>query len=105
MQLEQILIVDSLPSGRETIEWALERAGVAAAVLRDRIGVVRHHGAIAVESAPGEGTTVTVRLPTDCRIHASPSDEPVAGVYSVDIDDVAIGRRRCCTSSSPPTTR
>jgi cell cycle sensor histidine kinase DivJ len=34
-------------------------------VVRGLVGL--HGGTIAIESAPGEGTTISVRLPLDCR--------------------------------------
>ncbi len=44
---------------------AYEGAGLGLSVVRGLVGL--HGGAIVVESAPRQGTTVTVRLPLDCR--------------------------------------
>jgi len=45
-----------------------EGAGLGLAVVRGLVGL--HGGGVGIESAPGLGTTVTVRLPRDCRERA-----------------------------------
>jgi cell cycle sensor histidine kinase DivJ len=42
-----------------------EGTGLGLSVVRGLVGL--HGGTIAIESAPGEGTTISVRLPLDCR--------------------------------------
>ncbi len=42
-----------------------EGTGLGLSVVRGLVGL--HRGSLGVESAPGEGTTVTVKLPRDCR--------------------------------------
>lgn len=46
-----------------------EGTGLGLSVVRGLVGL--HGGTIAIESAPGEGTRVTVRLPLDCRAAAA----------------------------------
>src|SRR5690606_4500892 len=54
----------ALESGKSVIEVAREtRAGFGLAICRDI--AVAHRGTLSIDSAPGEGTTVRVRLRTD----------------------------------------
>ncbi|MCX7899573.1 MAG: HAMP domain-containing histidine kinase, partial [Methylocystis sp.] len=48
---------------------AYEGTGLGLSVVRGLVGL--HGGSISVESAPRRGTSVTVRLPLDCRDHAN----------------------------------
>jgi cell cycle sensor histidine kinase DivJ len=50
---------------RSGLDRAYEGTGLGLSVVRGLVGL--HGGSIALESAPGEGTCVTVRLPLDCR--------------------------------------
>lgn len=45
---------------------AHEGTGLGLSVVRGLVGL--HHGDLTIESAPGEGTVVTVSLPLDCRM-------------------------------------
>jgi cell cycle sensor histidine kinase DivJ len=50
---------------------AYEGTGLGLSVVRGLVGL--HGGSIAVESAPQNGTCVTIRLPLDCRLHQNRS--------------------------------
>jgi cell cycle sensor histidine kinase DivJ len=50
---------------RSGLDRAYEGTGLGLSVVGGLVGL--HGGSIALESAPGEGTCVTVRLPLDCR--------------------------------------
>jgi cell cycle sensor histidine kinase DivJ len=54
---------------------AFEGSGLGLSLVKGLVGL--HGGAIAIESAPGQGTCVTIRLPMDCRPfsagHAKPA--------------------------------
>jgi cell cycle sensor histidine kinase DivJ len=52
-----------------------EGTGLGLSVVRGLVGL--HHGALAVESAPREGTAVTVTLPLDCRTGSRRTGGPV----------------------------
>ena len=52
--------------------------GLGLSVVRGLVGL--HGGSIAIESAPGQGTRVSVRLPSDCR-RAAPN---AAGVTKIE---------------------
>ncbi len=52
-----------------------EGTGLGLSVVRGLVGL--HNGAMAIESAPGKGTTVTVTLPLDCRLGASSKPVPL----------------------------
>ncbi|MDJ1159053.1 PAS domain-containing sensor histidine kinase [Chelatococcus sp. SYSU_G07232] len=46
--------------------WPQEGTGLGLSVVRGLVGL--HHGTMTIASTPGEGTTVTVALPQDCRV-------------------------------------
>jgi two-component system, cell cycle sensor histidine kinase DivJ len=53
-----------------------EGAGLGLSVVRGLVGL--HSGALSIESAPGEGTVVSVELPVDCRLSPAPrQDAPI----------------------------
>jgi two-component system, cell cycle sensor histidine kinase DivJ len=52
---------------------AHEGTGLGLSVVRGLVGL--HGGTLAIESAPGEGTSVTVSLPFDCRAGRPPAGE------------------------------
>jgi cell cycle sensor histidine kinase DivJ len=56
---------------------AYEGTGLGLSVVRGLVGL--HGGAIAIESAPRIGTTVTVRLPLDCR------NQPLSTPAKIDV--------------------
>jgi cell cycle sensor histidine kinase DivJ len=51
-----------------------EGTGLGLSVVRGLVGL--HGGTISIESAPGEGTTIIVRLPLDCRSAKRRSEAP-----------------------------
>jgi cell cycle sensor histidine kinase DivJ len=53
---------------------ALEGSGLGLSLVKGLVGL--HGGAIAIESAPGQGTCVTIRLPMDCRPFAAGHAKP-----------------------------
>ena len=52
-----------------------EGSGLGLSVVRGLVGL--HEGEVALESAPGQGTTVSVFLPIDCRTGRARSAEPI----------------------------
>jgi cell cycle sensor histidine kinase DivJ len=58
-----------------------EGTGLGLSVVRGLVGL--HGGAIRVESAPGEGTTMIVRLPLDCRSVKKRSSEGSAKIETI----------------------
>lgn len=56
---------DPFFQARDSYDRPYEGTGLGLSIVRGLVGL--HGGDIAVESAPGEGTCVTVRLPLDCR--------------------------------------
>jgi two-component system, cell cycle sensor histidine kinase DivJ len=67
---------------------AYEGTGLGLSVVRGLVGL--HGGAITLESAPKKGTSVTVRLPLDCR---EPAQKPtgVAKIETIPRHGAAIG--------------
>ena len=57
---------------KATHDGAYEGAGLGLSVVRGLVGL--HGGSIAIESAPGQGACVTVRLPADCRKNGAASN-------------------------------
>jgi cell cycle sensor histidine kinase DivJ len=53
---------------------AFEGSGLGLSLVKGLVGL--HGGAIAIESAPGQGTCVTIRLPMDCRPFAAGHAKP-----------------------------
>jgi cell cycle sensor histidine kinase DivJ len=56
---------DPFFQARDSYDRPYEGTGLGLSIVRGLVGL--HGGTMAVESAPGEGTCVTVRLPLDCR--------------------------------------
>ncbi|HVB89263.1 MAG TPA: PAS domain-containing sensor histidine kinase [Beijerinckiaceae bacterium] len=56
---------DAFFQARSSYDRPYDGTGLGLSVVRGLVGL--HGGVIAIESAPGEGTCVTVRLPADCR--------------------------------------
>ncbi len=67
---------------------AYEGTGLGLSVVRGLVGL--HGGAITVESAPKKGTSVTVRLPLDCRAPA-PQRETSAIIETIPRHGPALG--------------
>ena len=53
---------------------ASEGSGLGLSLVKGLVGL--HGGAIAIESAPGQGTCVTIRLPMDCRPYSAGDAKP-----------------------------
>ena len=53
---------------------ASEGSGLGLSLVKGLVGL--HGGAIAIESAPGQGTCVTIRLPMDCRPYSADDAKP-----------------------------
>ncbi len=56
---------------QNSYDRAFDGTGLGLSVVRGLVGL--HGGSIAIESAPGQGTRVCVRLPSDCRRHVRSS--------------------------------
>ena len=56
---------DPFFQARATYDRPYEGTGLGLSVVRGLVGL--HGGAISIDSTPGQGTSVTVRLPLDCR--------------------------------------
>lgn len=65
----------------ESLDRTYEGTGLGLSVVRGLVGL--HGGSITVESAPRSGTSVTVRLPLDCR------GQTVNGPVSAEIETIA----------------
>jgi cell cycle sensor histidine kinase DivJ len=63
-----------------TYDRHFEGTGLGLSVVRGLVGL--HGGMITVESAPGEGTTICVRLPLDCR-NTKPRGEGSAKIEAI----------------------
>ncbi|MBL8589244.1 MAG: PAS domain-containing sensor histidine kinase [Methylobacteriaceae bacterium] len=64
---------DAFFQARATYDRPHEGTGLGLSLVRGLVGL--HGGSIAIESAPGDGTHVCVKLPLDCR-HAAPECAP-----------------------------
>jgi cell cycle sensor histidine kinase DivJ len=56
---------DPFFQAKDTYDRPYEGTGLGLSVVRGLVGL--HGGAMKIESAPGEGTRVTITLPLDCR--------------------------------------
>ena len=56
---------DPFFQAQDSLDRAYEGTGLGLSVVRGLVGL--HGGAMRIESAPGEGTRVTITLPVDCR--------------------------------------
>ena len=63
--LDLVRLGDAFFQAKTGYDRPFEGTGLGLSVVRGLVGL--HGGTITVESAPGEGTHVTVRLPLDCR--------------------------------------
>jgi cell cycle sensor histidine kinase DivJ len=63
---------DPFFQAQSSYDRAYDGTGLGLSVVRGLVGL--HGGRISIESAPGQGTCVTVRLPADCRRTAEPSN-------------------------------
>ncbi len=83
---------DPFFQARSALDRPFEGTGLGLSVVRGLVGL--HGGTIAVESEPGRGTDVTVRLPLDCRFVA-----PSNGSAAIE----TIARRRIVDRPSSPS--
>ncbi len=65
---------DAFFQARNAYDRPYEGTGLGLSVVRGLVGL--HGGSISIESAQGDGTSVTVRLPLDCRGGALPAAGP-----------------------------
>ena len=63
---------DPFFQAQSSYDRAYDGTGLGLSVVRGLVGL--HGGRISIESAPGQGTCVTVRLPADCRRTVEPSN-------------------------------
>jgi cell cycle sensor histidine kinase DivJ len=77
---------DPFFQARSTYDRPYEGAGLGLSIVRGLVGL--HGGAISFASAPNEGSSVTVRLPMDCR-QAERADALSARIETVSRRDGA----------------
>ena len=83
---------DPFFQARATYDRPYEGTGLGLSVVRGLVGL--HGGSIRVESAPGEGTRVVIRLPLDCR-GAKGAQRPGAKIET-------LARRARTAPAAPP---
>ena len=66
---------------RDTYDRPYEGTGLGLSVVKGLVGL--HGGTITAESAPGEGTSITVRLPFDCRRSSAANEQQKARIEVV----------------------
>jgi two-component system, cell cycle sensor histidine kinase DivJ len=66
---------DPFYQAKATYDRPYEGAGLGLSIVRGLVAL--HGGALAFESAPGQGSRVTVRLPRDCRASRAPIEKNV----------------------------
>ena len=67
---------------RNNYDRTFEGAGLGLSLVRGLVGL--HGGSLRLESAPGQGTKIIVRLPIDCRL------SPSAGAGPTRFETIAI---------------
>ena len=83
---------DAFFQARTGVDMPFEGTGLGLSVVRGLVGL--HGGTIAIESEPGRGTAVTVRLPLDCAHHlASRGSAPIETLPRRSrLDDIVLSK-------------
>ena len=72
---------DPFFQARDSYDRPYEGTGLGLSVVRGLVGL--HGGAVRIESAPGEGTRVTITLPLDCRAISDQARARVARIETI----------------------
>ncbi len=72
---------DPFFQARDSYDRPYEGTGLGLSVVRGLVGL--HGGAVRIESAPGEGTRVTITLPLDCRAISDQARGRVARIETI----------------------
>lgn len=79
---------DPFFQAKANYDRANDGTGLGLSVVRGLVGL--HGGSIAIESAPGQGTRVSVRLPSDCR-RVSPTSAGVTKIETISCYSSGMG--------------